>query len=42
MFQRNVLPPSSGLKKKPSSKQNKEFLAYSLTLKMEAVHSSET
>jgi hypothetical protein len=38
MFWRSMIAPSSGLKNKPSKKQ----IAYSLTLKMEVTHSSET
>jgi hypothetical protein len=44
-FRRNVLPPSTGPKSKPSDQQVEVLLAYSdysLVLKMEAEHSSET
>jgi hypothetical protein len=50
MFQRNIPPPSSGLQSKPSKEINMKrqqtelvsYLAYSVTLKMEAVYSSDT
>jgi hypothetical protein len=45
MFQKKIMPPSSGSKSKPKKQEVTLFaacFAYSLTLKTEAVHSSET
>jgi hypothetical protein len=41
-FQKNPRPPSSGPRGDPSKEPVELCLAYSLTLKMDAVHFSET